>query len=95
MHIIQLAPAATGTVPVLVRSAAIVTPTMPFQWATFQNNGTNDMRIGDAATDATHGILLSSGGAFTFGPAQHEGQNLNEWYVYIVTGDVCDIIYQE
>ena len=95
MHILQLAPAATGTVPVLVRSAAIVTPTVPFQWATFQNNGSNNMRIGDSATSSTKGIILGAGGSLTFGPAQHEGQNLNEWYVYIVTGDICDIIYQE
>lgn len=94
MHNLQLAPAATGTVPAVKRTTVII-PTVPFQWATFQNNGSNNMRVGDSATDSTHGLLLSAGGALTFGPAQHEGQNLNEWFVYIVSGDVCDIMYQE
>jgi hypothetical protein len=94
MHILQLAPSASGTVPVLARTTVII-PTVPFQWATYQNNGTNEMRIGDSSTDSTHGIVLFAGGALTFGPAQHEGQNLNEWFVYIVSGDICDIIYQE
>ena len=72
-----------------------LTPTGPFQWATFQNNGSNNMRIGDVNTSSTKGILLSAGGSITFGPAQHEGQNLNEWFVYIVSGDKCDIMFQE
>ena len=53
------------------------------------------MHVGDAATDSTHGLILSPSSALTFGPAQHEGQNLNEWFVYIVSGDVCDVMYQE
>lgn len=96
MQLIQLAPSATGTVPVLARSGSIFTPTVPFQWVTFQNNSaTNNMRVGDATTSSTKGILISPTGSLTFGPAQHEGQNLNEWYVYIVSGDKCDIMYQE
>ena len=95
MHLLQLVPAATGTTPVLPRTGSTIPPTVPFQWATFQNNGTNSMRIGDASTSATVGILLTATSSLTFGPAQHEGQNLNEWYIYIVSGDKCDIIYQE
>jgi hypothetical protein len=95
MQLLQLAPAATGTTPVLARSASIFTPTVPFQWVTVQNNGTNPMRVGDATATATRGILLPPTSSITFGPAQHEGQNLNEWYVYIVSGDKCDIMYQE
>ena len=59
------------------------------------NSATNNMRVGDATTSSTKGILISPTGSLTFGPAQHEGQNLNEWYVYIVSGDKCDIMYQE
>jgi hypothetical protein len=94
MQLLQLAPSATGTVPVAPRSSEL-TPTLPFQWATFQNNGSNNMRIGDSSTSATKGILLFPSSALTFGPAQHEGQNLNEWFVYIVSGDKCDICFQE
>jgi hypothetical protein len=95
MHLIQIAASATGTVPVVARSASIIGPTVPFQWVTFQNNGSNAMRVGDSSTSSTKGISLSVGGALTFGPAQHEGQDLNEWYIYIVSGDKCDIMFQE
>jgi hypothetical protein len=94
MQLLQLAPSSTGTVPVAPRYNVLV-PTIPFQWATFQNNGTNSMRIGDSSTSSTRGILLPPTAALTFGPAQHEGQNLNEWFVYIVSGDKCDIMFQE
>jgi hypothetical protein len=94
MQLIELAPSATGTVPVAAPQP-VFRATIPFQWATFQNNGSNNMRIGDATTSATKGILLYPSGSITFGPAQHEGQNLNEWYVYIVSGDKCDIMFQE
>lgn len=94
MHSLQLAPSSTGTVPVVARTT-IITPTVPFQWATFQNNGSNNMLIGDSTTSSTKGIVLTPSSALTFGPAQHEGQNLNEWFVYIVSGDKCDICYQE
>jgi hypothetical protein len=94
MHLIQLAPSSTGTIPAVARTTTIQ-PTVPFQWVTFQNNGTNAIRVGDSSTTSTKGINLTPGGAFTFGPAQHEGQDLNEWFVYIVSGDKCDIMYQE
>lgn len=94
MQLLQLAPSSTGTVPVLARTTEIM-PTVPFQWVTVQNNGSNSMRIGDSSTSSTKGILLLAGGALTFGPAQHEGQNLNEWFAYIVSGDKLDIMFQE
>lgn len=94
MHLLQLSPSATGTVPAVNRTTILV-PTVPFQWVTFQNNGSNDMRVGDATTSSTKGIVLVAGGTLTFGPALHEGQDLNEWFVYIVDGDTCDILYQE
>lgn len=94
MQLLQLAPSSTGKVPFLARSTQF-TPTVPFQWVTVQNNGSNNMRFGDSTTSSTRGILLYPGGYLTFGPAQHEGQNLNEWFAYIVSGDVCDIMFQE
>lgn len=94
MHLIQLAPTSTGLVKVIPQ-APFQKETIPFQWATFQNNGTNSMRVGDVTTSSTKGILLKSGGALTFGTALSYGQDLNEWYVYITSGDTCDIIYQE
>jgi hypothetical protein len=94
MHLIQLSPASTGLVKVIPQ-APIQKETVPFQWSTFQNNGTNSMRVGDVTTSSTKGILLQAGGALTFGPALSYGQDLNEWYVYITSGDKCDIMYQE
>jgi len=94
MQLIQLAPSSTGTIPAVARTTVII-PTVPFQWVTFQNNGSNPMRVGDSTASSTKGINLAAGGSLTFGPAQHEGQNLNEWFVYIVSGDKCDIMYQE
>lgn len=94
MQLLQLAPSSTGTVPVASRQNVRI-PTIPFQWVTVQNNGSNNMRVGDSSTSLTKGILLPPSSALTFGPAQHEGQNLNEWFVYIVSGDKCDIMFQE
>ena len=94
MQLLQLAPSATGTAKVIPQ-APVIKETVPFQWATFQNNGSNAMRVGDATTSSTKGLLLQAGGALTFGPSLHEGQDLNQWYVYIVSGDKCDIMFQE
>ena len=94
MQLLQLAPSSTGVVPIIPRSTEFM-PTVPFQWVTLQNNGANPMRFGDSSTSSTRGININPGGALTFGPAQHEGQNLNEWFAYIVSGDKCDIMYQE
>jgi hypothetical protein len=94
MHLIQLAPSATGAVPVIAQAPS-VPATVPFQWVTVQNNGTHSMRVGDGQTSSTKGILLQPGGAMTFGPQQHAGQDLNEWFVYITANDVCDIMFQE
>jgi hypothetical protein len=94
MQLLQIVASATGTIPIIARTTEIM-PTVPFQWVTVQNNGSNNMRFGDASTSSTKGILIAAGGSLTFGPAQHEGQNLNEWYIYIANTDTCDIMFQE
>jgi hypothetical protein len=94
MQLLQITATATGTIPVIPRTTEIM-PTVPFQWVTVQNNGSHNMRFGDSSTSATKGILITPGGSMTFGPAQHEGQNLNEWFAYIVNTDTCDIMFQE
>jgi hypothetical protein len=94
MQLLQVTATATGAIPIIPRTTNLM-PTVPFQWVTVQNNGSNNMRFGDSSTSSTKGIIVTPGAAYTFGPAQHEGQNLNEWFVYIVSGDKCDVMFQE
>ena len=95
----QITATATGTIPLLPQSYwnNVVKPSVPVQWICVYNRGSNPMNLGgDPATvTSTQGIAIAIQGSLTFGPAQHECMNLNEWYIYIVSGDKVDVMYQE
>ena len=60
-----------------------------------QNNGTNNMRIGDNTVSSTKGIVLyPSGGSVTANPFIVRGTMLAQWYIEGTAGDVCDILYE-
>lgn len=59
----------------------------------FQNNGSNDMRIGDNTVTTSTGIKLSSGGSLTV----HRADNriaLILYHVIGTAGEKLDILYE-
>jgi hypothetical protein len=95
----QITATATGTIPILPVTFwnSPVKPSVPFQWMIVYNRGSNPMNFGgDPATvTVTQGIPVPIQGYLTFGPGIPGSQNLNDWYVYIVSGDKLDVAYQE
>lgn len=60
-----------------------------------QNNGANNMRIGDNTVSSTKGIVLfPSGGSMTTQPLILRGTMLAQWYIEGTAGDVADILYE-
>lgn len=62
-------------------------------FVTFQNNGSNAMRIGDNTVSATKGINLSASGAFTVQRADNRVP-LFSYFVIGTSGDKLDILYE-
>lgn len=95
----QIIATATGVVPVLpvLLWDSPIKPSVPIQWMTVYNRGSNPMNFGgDPSTvSSTEGIPIYSQQSYTFGPGIPGSMNLNEWYVYIVSGDKLDVMYQE
>ena len=59
----------------------------------FQNQGANDMHLGDASTTSTNGLLLSSGGGANVGAFINYGTYLSDWWVVGTAGDVLFVLY--
>lgn len=57
-----------------------------------QNNGSNTMRIGDAAVSTTRGAKLLAGGSLNLGPFTDHPEDLKNWWVAGTQNDVVDII---
>ena len=93
MQLLQITATATGTIPIIPRTTEFMPP-VPFQWVTVQNNGSNNMRFGDSSK-LNQGYPHHTRRGVHLRPAQHEGQNLNEWFIYIVNADAGDIMFQE
>jgi hypothetical protein len=59
----------------------------------FQNQGDNDMHIGDVTTSSTNGLLLSGSGTANFGAFINYGTYLSDWWVVGTEGDVLMVLY--
>lgn len=59
----------------------------------FQNQGSNDMHVGDATTSSSNGLLLSSSGSANFGAFINYGTYLSDWWVVGTPGDVLFVLY--
>jgi hypothetical protein len=64
-----------------------------FQQITFQNNGSNPMRLGDRSVSATRGIILGPSGSNTSTVPINYSTYLSDWWLEGTAGDVCDILY--
>lgn len=58
-----------------------------------QNNGGNDMRLGDTTVTATRGLVLGSSGSINMGAFINYGTFLSDWWVFGTAGDVVDFVY--
>jgi len=58
-----------------------------FQSATFYNNSTHVMYIGDSRVSATLGIPLQPSGSFTQNCPLGYTESLNDWWVFGTSGD--------
>jgi hypothetical protein len=59
-----------------------------------QNNGADNVRVGDNTVTATRGILLSPLGSSTFEPFLFRGTMLAQWWVIGTAGQLLDILYE-
>lgn len=95
--------AAVRTMQVTVGSTTtqILSPGAHLQcrWIAIQNNAAHTIRIGDASTSSTRGILLASGspgGSFYVGPdSSGTARDLGGWYINGTSGDVIDVVYDD
>lgn len=92
MYLIQLTITATNTPQRVIPAAVVPDRIAPFQQFVPQNNGSNDMRIGDSTVSSTRGIRLSPGGSLSAAPALSYSGDLNEFWVNGTAGDVLDIM---
>lgn len=72
-----------------VTSNQIYTP-----FVTFQNNGTNNIRIGDNSVSATKGILIFPTGSYTVQRADNRVPLFTRFIFGIGVGDKIDIDYE-
>jgi hypothetical protein len=88
------AQAAVTTLQVTVGATVtqVTATTLQCTWVVFQNNATHVMRIGDANTTSSKGIVLQAGGgSFYQGPKPTGGTtNVSNWYVAGTQNDVLD-----
>lgn len=59
----------------------------------FQNQGGNQMWIGDATTTTTNGLLLGISGQANFSAFINYGTYLSDWWVAGTAGDVLFVLY--
>lgn len=59
-----------------------------------QNNGSNNMRVGDNTVTATRGQLISSSGSIYTAPCPARGTRLSDWWIIGTSGDTADILYE-
>jgi hypothetical protein len=59
-----------------------------------QNNGSNNMRVGDNTVTAIRGqIIFPTGGEYT-APCPPKGTRLSDWWLIGTSGDIADILYE-
>lgn len=92
MHLLQLTITATGVNQPIIPAAVVPDRILPFQQIIFQNNGSNNMRLGDAGVSATRGIVVGPSGGTNVAPQLQYSGDLSEFYVNGTAGDILDIM---
>lgn len=92
MHLIQCTITTTNTPQPIIPPAVVPDRILPFQQLITQNNGSNNMRIGDNSVSSTKGIILYPTGSNSVAPALQYSGDLSEFYVNGTAGDTLDIM---
>ena len=92
MHLLQVTIASTNKPQPIIPAAVVPGRVMPFQQLITQNNGSNEMRIGDSSVSSTRGIVLWPSGSNTVSLALQYSGDLTEFYVNGTAGDILDIM---
>ena len=93
MFILQYTIQSTNTAePITPTQRGGILNGISFQNVTFQNNGSNVMRLGDSSVTSTKGIKLSPAGSFTNALSLEYSGTLNDWYVNGTANDILDIL---
>jgi hypothetical protein len=92
MHLLQVTITTTAVSQPILSPAVVPGRITPFQQFIPQNNGSNNMRIGDAGVSATRGIIIGPSGSANVAPQLSYSGDLSEFYVNGTAGDVLDIL---
>ena len=60
----------------------------------FQNNGSNNIRIGDNTVTSSTGILIAAGGGLYTAPCPPKGTRLADWWAIGTASDKLDYLYE-
>jgi hypothetical protein len=78
--------------PVVADNAGVQYSNTRFQSIVPQNNGTNNMRLGDGSVSGTRGLLFPPGSSLGGAQAFNGPGNLLDFYVYGTSGDIMDFM---
>ena len=59
-----------------------------------QDNGSNDMRVGDNTVTSSRGQVIGQGGGLYTAPCPPKGTRLADWWIIGTASDVADILYE-
>jgi len=92
MHVLKITISNTNIAQPVITKAIVPAASATFSIFVMQDNGSNNMWIGDSAVTTNNGIQLFPTGSFTATPALQYTGDLNEFYVYGTAGDVLNIM---
>lgn len=93
MYLLQVTISATNVPQPIIPLAVVPGRSQYFANGFFQNNGSNNMRIGDSTVSSTKGILIGpGGGSQTIAQALNYTADMIEFWVNGTKGDKLDIM---
>lgn len=92
MHLLKVTIAATNTAQRIIPASVVPANSASYSIFNCQNNGANNMWLGDSTVAANNGILIFPTGSFTATPALQYTGDLTEFYVYGTQNDILNIM---
>lgn len=92
MHMLKVTIGTSNTAQRIIPLAVVPGGINSFSLLIAQNNGSNNMYLGDSAVSNTNGLLLNATGSITTVPALQYTGDLREFYVYGSANDVLNIM---
>ena len=92
MHVLKVTIALSNVKQRIIPLAVVPANSASFSIVIFQNNGSNNMWIGDSGVTVNNGILLFPTGSMTHTPALQYTGDLTEFYVYGTLNDILNVM---